>query len=306
MRALIMLILILSTALQAVSISDYFREPTQQEVQQYYQNKANNPGRYTYNPLQVGNKWYYSGWYSDLVEDHPIYSFCDRQVTADSLINNVMHYYVTSMYTFEHFWECNRGDSLMSYGDFYYLNPPYADTLFWVFTPGATFLPYWYWWEVTCQPYGLANVFGQTVMVVYYSLCASNVSLWAEVFGPLSHGFDFGGIYLDGCIINGVTYGIVPNDDEYLPSPIPLNVTCYPNPFSNNINIKLESSQKQSVTISLHNIKGQHIRTWNATSPITLTWDGRDSESHTLSPGVYFLRAIAGKTCLIKKILKID
>lgn len=309
MRLLLICIFLFSMVLSASSIYDYFSQPTQEQVQKYYQDKSRDPLRYTYNPLQVGNKWFYSGWYNDGTSpiDYPIDTFCGREVRADSLINGRMHYYVFSHYTFEHFWEYNQGDSLMAYTDWGGPNGQYSDQLFWVFNPGCTFQPYWNGgWDTVCTEYGLVNLYGQTVNVVYFVIAASNVSLWAEMFGPLSHGFDFGAVSLDGCIIDGVTYGVVPNPEEPLHQPDTMSLCCYPNPFRSTVSIILEKTDNQSISFSIYNLKGQLVRNWNNLRKFNLTWDGTDLKGKPASPGIYLIKACSGNQTSMYKVIKLS
>ncbi|MBW6514408.1 MAG: T9SS type A sorting domain-containing protein [Candidatus Syntrophosphaera sp.] len=307
MRVMIVLAMLGATTLGAANFSGHFPFASSEQVARSRQDRAENPSRYAYNPLQVGNKWFYSGWYEDYDGDHPINHFCGREVSADSLINDVTHYWVESGYTFEWFWEYNQGDSLIVWDNGPY-SQPCNDELFWVFTPGATFIPYWSGgWEMTCEPYGLIEVFGQTVMSVIFNPVVSNPVLWAEVFGPVATMFDFGELYLDGCVIDGVSYGYTDIQDESLPPAPGIELSCYPNPFSRelNISLKLPENRPQGAVLSCYNLKGQIIRSWPANASHNLVWDGSDAIFRQLSPGLYFLKATSGRQTTVKKCLKL-
>ncbi|MFB3844552.1 MAG: T9SS type A sorting domain-containing protein [Candidatus Cloacimonadaceae bacterium] len=305
MRPFLICLLLLSTALCALPPFAYFERPTPAQIEQYYLNKAANPELYSYNPLQVGNKWFYSGWSAGPEGDVPISYHCGREITADSLINGKMHYYVFSQYTFEQFWEYNQGDSLMAYTQMWTAPYDYTDQLFWLFEPGSSFQPYWNGWEITCQEYGLVNIFGETVTAVYFFISASNVSIWAERFGPLSHGFDFGQVTLIGCIIDNVIYGDVSNPDEPLPSPLTLNLLLYPNPFTDNLNLKAEQSSFKPVDLSIYNLKGQLIRNWSRQKISELNWNGKDAQGMPVAAGIYIIQASDGSHSVCKKVLKL-
>jgi hypothetical protein len=293
MPFLLITFLFVSSALQAFDLFEHFPEPTQHQTEQYYKDKANNPERYFFNPLQTGNKWYYSGYYADSDGDHQIEHFLDREVLADSLIDGIMHYYVYSSYTFENFWECNYGDSLMTWGDVFF-NPPYSDELFWVFSPGASFIPYWTGgWEISCEPCGLIDLFGQTVMTVSYTR-TSIFSIWAEGFGPIYHSFDFGEVWLDGCVINGVTYGNTAVEDDLIPQVSDIEIVCFPNPFRESANISFSVADEGKTTLSFYNLRGQKVRTLiDGDLPEgkhSLTWDGRNEKNQKVSSGIYLVR----------------
>ena len=308
---LIIVFLLSGASLTAQHFPERFQRSTPQQTEQYWADKASNPERYTYNPLQVDNKWFYSGYYEDFDGYHDIPHFCGREVSADSLIDGVMHYWVFSNYTFEDGWECNQGDSMLVWTHDPYHDPPDFDALRWVFTPGATFVPYGFGnWEMTCEPNGLIEVYGQTVMSVIFNLVPSNPVLWTEVFGPVATMFDFGELYLDGCIIDGVSYGNTPVDDELVPAVTELSLSCNPNPFRETANISFSLEDKGKATLAVYNLRGQKVRTLLSgelpSGKHQLAWDGRDDRGQQAASGIYFLRLEQGGHNAVRKMVLMD
>jgi hypothetical protein len=80
------------------------------------------------------------------------------------------------------------------------------------------------------------------------------------------------------------------NNDATNQSAIPL-IKCYPNPFSENVNIKLMQSSYYPVEISIYNIKGQNVWSQDLNRPDTsIIWDGKSSNGRLCSPGIYFIK----------------
>ena len=89
----------------------------------------------------------------------------------------------------------------------------------------------------------------------------------------------------------------------------------YPNPFNPETWLPYQLANDASVTISIHNAKGQFIRTitlGNRNAGIYSTkeqaayWDGRDNLGQSVASGVYFYTLRAGKfqatnrMCIVK------
>jgi hypothetical protein len=67
---------------------------------------------------------------------------------------------------------------------------------------------------------------------------------------------------------------------------------CRPNPFTDKTVIRYRLSRRSRVTVAVHNVLGQRVAALlDATREPgmhNVTWDGRDSVGHPLSPGIYF------------------
>jgi len=73
---------------------------------------------------------------------------------------------------------------------------------------------------------------------------------------------------------------------------------AWPNPFNPNTNIKYSIPSHSEVLVSIHDLKGRHIRTLVAEAQSAgsyqVMWDGRDDNSQGMASGVYFCRVKAG------------
>jgi C1A family cysteine protease len=100
--------------------------------------------------------------------------------------------------------------------------------------------------------------------------------------------------------VTGIDIG-VNQKDNYL-------VQNYPNPFVNETKITYETSD---VEISIMNIMGQLVKSYNLTQQLTgkhsIIWDGKFSNGNNTQPGIYFYRLkVNGKVISSKGMLKVN
>jgi hypothetical protein len=92
--------------------------------------------------------------------------------------------------------------------------------------------------------------------------------------------------------------------DDPAQTPAPLITAVYPNPFSSELSILMDSRQTLP-DVSVYNTRGELIRRLEAESNAdTIIWDGRDADGNILPPGVYLLRAHSGKKSEQRRIVK--
>ena len=96
-------------------------------------------------------------------------------------------------------------------------------------------------------------------------------------------------------------YPNVASEDEYV-TPSTLSVKCYPNPFSDRLNLDLNKKTDSPVRVSIYNIKGQKVSQWLSEGAKHLAWDGKDSAGKPVSEGIYLIRISAGKETLNKRV----
>lgn len=93
-------------------------------------------------------------------------------------------------------------------------------------------------------------------------------------------------------------------------------LVVYPNPFSNSLNIKCQTSNSYSQTnskspiIKIFDASGRLVRNFSRSTPDALrptqiVWDGADDMGEQLPEGVYFIRLQTHNFCENKKIIKI-
>ena len=102
----------------------------------------------------------------------------------------------------------------------------------------------------------------------------------------------------------------VANDDD-VASVVPVEVSCYPNPFQDNTTLTLKQGADHSLTtVAVYNVRGQLVRRLLDPQPIlgeySITWDGKNDQGEKLGAGIYFFKIKSGsysatrKTILIK------
>jgi len=84
----------------------------------------------------------------------------------------------------------------------------------------------------------------------------------------------------------------VTNEDPYLSSPIV--VTAYPNPFTNQVNIRYNLDKSSQVKLQVYNLRGQLVKTIisdnQSKGEQLAVWEGCDNSGRHLASGIYFLR----------------
>ncbi len=85
------------------------------------------------------------------------------------------------------------------------------------------------------------------------------------------------------------------------------NLQNYPNPFNPETNIEYGIKETGFVSIKIHNILGQVVRTLvneaQSAGFYTVVWNGRDEQGRELSSGIYYCRLTAGEQSAILKML---
>jgi hypothetical protein len=108
-----------------------------------------------------------------------------------------------------------------------------------------------------------------------------------------------------GSYVFNVTWdSIVPNQDEVQPANL-LSLTSYPNPFRQDLSIKLSSKDSAPSELNIYNLKGQLIRSWKDIRTDELTWDGRDNADNSISSGIYLIKARQGNDTVTTKVIKL-
>jgi len=108
--------------------------------------------------------------------------------------------------------------------------------------------------------------------------------------------------------INGLISPVAVDDGDgsVLPYKFELNQN-YPNPFNPGTTIEYSLPRRSHVTIEIHNVLGQKVRTLidseESAGSHSITWDGKDSGGGAVSTGVYLYRLRAGGHTQTKKML---
>ncbi|HOV17007.1 MAG TPA: T9SS type A sorting domain-containing protein [Candidatus Cloacimonadota bacterium] len=96
------------------------------------------------------------------------------------------------------------------------------------------------------------------------------------------------------------------NIDETLP-PVPQSeINCFPNPFTGQITVKLNSKSTKPFTVHIYNGKGQLV--WKSTfcRKSEFVWNGKDTNGHNTAAGLYLIRVSGEDIAASKKIIKLQ
>ncbi len=85
-------------------------------------------------------------------------------------------------------------------------------------------------------------------------------------------------------------------------------ITCYPNPFTEELTIKINLKENADLRVDVMNHLGQIVRNIAAEKQFTnglhnLKWDGRNSGNQRVSAGIYYVRIAVGDEVTNRKII---
>ncbi len=98
------------------------------------------------------------------------------------------------------------------------------------------------------------------------------------------------------------------NEDETV-TPVTSNLIAYPNPFGDELSLKLESQTPGKAEIKIYNIKGQLIKTSTVIAKRgenVFNWDGKDSHGKAAPVGMYLIKVRNGGNSRTLKCLKVE
>lgn len=168
-------------------------------------------------------------------------------------------------------------------------------------------------WQPEIIERGYCEVFGTLTEYksIYYRSNAADdrnhVNTFARGVGCISaYDYEAGELWLEGCTINGVTLGVVSNDDSVAEVP-EIKMRNYPNPFNPETTISFDLPEESDVRLEIYNIKGQKVKTLQSerldAGNHSVIWNGTNSNSKQVASGVYFYRLTTGKKKLTKKMI---
>lgn len=135
-------------------------------------------------------------------------------------------------------------------------------------------------------------------------LAGQNIHIYFRVITGSSGTAD--GIYIDDLrLFASVSY--VPNEDHVAPA---IKLSYGPNPFTQELSIRLDKQDSQAFSIDIFNLRGQKIRSFTNKSLTSngesFSWDAKDYAGREVSGGIYFLRvSSADGTKISRKVLKL-
>ena len=171
----------------------------------------------------------------------------------------------------------------------------------------------YYLWAGEVLNSGFIDIFGQITeyKTIYYTAEASvdlnHVIVWARGIGMIqNYNYEGASALLDGCVINGISYGIVSNENAEVHDP-EITANNYPNPFNPETTIEFYNPRAGKVTINIYNIKGQLVKSLinqnMAQGTNSVVWDGRDGNNNPIASGIYFYKLETDSKTITKKMI---
>jgi hypothetical protein len=80
---------------------------------------------------------------------------------------------------------------------------------------------------------------------------------------------------------------------------------CYPNPFNDNITIRVNNPQEAITRVGIYDILGRHVKTLTKehySNRAVFSWDGKDENNNSVKSGIYFIKINYGTDQDIKRI----
>jgi hypothetical protein len=301
------------------SILQYKIEPTEEQKSEFFRKAAEDPDLYTYNPLQMGNVWWYTThWVGNSIVDPP---FIGREVVDSTFIESNKYYMIyPSLCAPFGFWIRNVGDTTILWDQHNdeYLNDlddntqtctlvnedftitatnPDEGTWVWPVNDG-------FWYPFKCFVYetGWINFYGFVTQFLYYDYAPLYPStfysaVWLRGIGPVYCSTEWAETLLHGCIINGTSYGDIPSsaqEDLLVPSSPQLELGAYPNPFINGVTVKIRSPNNiKGINYEVYNIRGQVVVSQKISDlGRSVLWDGNNVNGQRTPSGLYLLRVL--------------
>lgn len=95
------------------------------------------------------------------------------------------------------------------------------------------------------------------------------------------------------------------NEDFNSPAVANLQLSIYPSPFADMLNIQAQSDKAGLVKVNIYNLKGQQVRQLTTTPGNKISWDGRDMRGATCADGIYLLKAEQNGNTRCARIMKL-
>jgi flagellar hook assembly protein FlgD len=102
--------------------------------------------------------------------------------------------------------------------------------------------------------------------------------------------------------------------DDEMPSPVHLTLAAYPNPFSGELNFRLEippGEYDENASLRIYNTSGQLVRIislkdYPEAEQINIVWDGTSGSGEEIEPGIYLVRYFSKNAAKTLRIVKVE
>ncbi|HNX01934.1 MAG TPA: T9SS type A sorting domain-containing protein [Candidatus Cloacimonadota bacterium] len=291
------------------SILQYKVEPTEEQKVEFFRKASHDPESYSFNPLQVGNTW----WYDLNSNMGQNYIIKGREIIDCMVINETVFYYIGEggALSCDGFWLTNVDDKTILWDTHPSINTwndldDNPETEF-LINEDFTVMsndpdnPVWVW--TTYAPMKYQAVYGSSGWLEYYGTITQflhyyylpydgdlfyNV-IWVRGFGPVYFGHEESDYNVVACIVDGITYGTPPSStvDEDYSNVAVIQLQASPNPSNNGFDIKYQIADKSAMArLRIFNIRGQMLYQTQIRDNGTIYWN-KDDHGPRLAAGIY-------------------
>jgi len=216
-----------------------------------------------YFPLHLGDQWEYAD------DNGPSMTyFTNKIVNVDTLQDGSQVFEVLTSFNTKHYYKILSNDSNTVYHldgntnsqflPLYKVNVQSSHNwnsggdYDWVYLKYKTInVTSWLFWDSVCV-YWLGYKMEDSVYAIESRELMKNIGL-------IYREYDFGIVYLRGCIINGEKYGIVAVDENPVITPKNVEINNYPNPFNGQTIIQYSIPEYDYVGIKIYDILGREV-----------------------------------------------
>lgn len=294
----------------------------------YYQKVLEDPEANSFNPLHVGNKWWYEVNWDDpqipnsinlgrmitdsvYIDNQKFYRAEGALLTYPVLIRNIDNTTVlwdsldsdesqeTDYLLDEDFeiTEINYENALTVYHTIYNVGGGGPFTSFQCYLLGQGFIEYF-------------GTLTEYKAYKYFHLNWPDVvmdCIWARGFGMVMLANEWTVVNIEGCIINNVHYGNTTASESTAPVKInEIEINSFPNPVRSNVQIRYKLPKNSSHSkIEIFNCKGQLVHQKSISDSGSFNWNTMDTKGKPVASGIYFIHVKTENQQTTKKMLMI-
>jgi photosystem II stability/assembly factor-like uncharacterized protein len=262
-----------------------------------------NPPPFSYFPLTVGNKWFFSYGHDQVIR-------YKMEVEKDTILDDDYSYAKLNYY-----WKNNEGNFELDTEGYAYLRKDsnkiiqYEDRLLidYDMNIGDTVIYHGYPYSAVLDDIYIQEVLNRYLSNYYFFTTPFDFYSYSDSIGfntlRADTWYNYFPQYLLGCVIDGVTYGIITEVEDESSFPLLFHLSQnFPNPFNPTTKINYQIPQSGFVTLKVYDLLGKEFATLVNEEKPAGNYEVEFNGS-SLSSGIYFYKLQAGDYTEVKKMI---
>ena len=254
---------------------------------------------FSYFPMNVGNIWYFSEGFDGEIKYRV-------EVQKDTILDDNYSYakfnrfYIPDDSLLYVFYLRKENNQIILYSNNIILNfdMSVGDTVTTVYE-----FPY----SAVLNNLNLVNVFGRYLTTYFFNMGPYQIYSYTDSIGFNTWSADtwtnYYPQYLLGCVIDGVSYGLVRTQEETKNIPNAFNLSQnYPNPFNPSTTIRYSVPGLKPITLKVYDVLGNEIKTLVKSEKPSGTYEVKWNATGVPS-GIYFYQIKAGDYIQTRKMV---